>query len=397
MRLDDGRVVPAFIGQALRGEDFTVFGDGAPDPLLLLRRRPGRGHPRLLPRATTRPGEPGNPASSRCSSSCEVVRELAGGGGKIIFQPLPQDDPKQRSPTSRAPGEVLGWEPRVRWRRAGGADPRRSARLRARRSVRFARAPRSLRAAQREACMKIVVTGGAGFIGSHVATRSCATGHEVLVLDDLSSGRKENLDPPGAAVHARHPLRRGRELIAPREPDGPRPPGRADGRAPLGRRPPLRRRRQHRSASSTCSRPAAKAGAQAGALRLDRRRHLRRAGRLPRRPRAHPTRPLSPYGVSKAGGRALPRLLPRRSTGCRYAALRYANVYGPRQNPHGEAGVVAIFCERLLAGRGVHHLRRRRSRRATSSTWATWRGPTCSRSRATTSAPSTSAPASRPT
>jgi UDP-glucose 4-epimerase len=65
---------------------------------------------------------------------------------------------------------------------------------------------------------------------------------------------------------------------------------------------------------------------------------------------SHPTRPCSPYGVSKAAGELYLSYY-RQQHALSYVALRYANVYGPRQNPHGEAGVVAIFCDRILAGR----------------------------------------------
>lgn len=192
------------------------------------------------------------------------------------------------------------------------------------------------------------VTGGAGFIGSHVAEALLAAGHRVLIIDDLSSGRKENL-PDGAEFHhldIRSPeaaallAGRGVEVLV------------------------------HHAAQMDVRRSVADPvfDAQvnvAGTLNLleaGRRGNLRQVifastgGAMygdqlvyPAN-EDHPAWPLSPYGVAKL---AVEHYLYYYWREYRLSAtcLRYANVYGPRQNPHGEAGVVAIFLNRLLTGR----------------------------------------------
>jgi UDP-glucose 4-epimerase len=91
----------------------------------------------------------------------------------------------------------------------------------------------------------------------------------------------------------------------------------------------------------------------------------------------HPQYPLSPYGVSKLAGERYLHYY-HAQYGISYTALRYANVYGPRQDPHGEAGVVAIFSRNLASGK-ASTITGRGSRRATTSLSRTWPGPTRSR------------------
>ena len=194
----------------------------------------------------------------------------------------------------------------------------------------------------------ICVTGGAGFIGSHVAEAYVAAGDEVLILDDLSSGRKENV-PAGAELlvldirspeAARAIVDRGVEILVHhaaqmdvrRSVEDPR----FDADVNIGgllnlleaaRRGPVR---QVIFAST------------GGAIYGEQQAYP--AGE------DHPLRPVSPYGVSKlAGERYLDYY--HMAHGLDVTCLRYANVYGPRQNPHGEAGVVAIFLDRILSGR----------------------------------------------
>ncbi|WNG36565.1 SDR family oxidoreductase [Archangium minus] len=113
MRLNDGRVVPAFVGQALRGEDFTVFGDGKQTRSFCFARDLIDGLVRLALSDVTEPVNIGNPREMTMLEFAEAVRAAAGGGGKIVHKPLPKDDPKQRQPDISRARELLGWEPRV--------------------------------------------------------------------------------------------------------------------------------------------------------------------------------------------------------------------------------------------------------------------------------------------
>jgi UDP-glucose 4-epimerase len=193
----------------------------------------------------------------------------------------------------------------------------------------------------------VCVTGGAGFIGSHVAEAFLAAGHRVLVLDDLSGGRRENV-PAGAELH----------VLDIRSPEAAKLVETA-GISVLA----------HFAAQMDVRRSMADPGFDAsvnilGGLNLleaARQGGVRQVlfastggaiyGEQDVFPAAedHPARPLSPYGVAKL---AFERYLfvYHASYGLDVSCLRYANVYGERQNPHGEAGVVAIFFDRLLAG-----------------------------------------------
>jgi dTDP-glucose 4,6-dehydratase len=113
MRLNDGRVVPAFVGQALRGEDFTVFGDGTQTRSFCYVKDLIDGLVRLALSDVIEPVNIGNPREMTMREFAEAVRLAAGGGGKIVHLPLPKDDPKQRQPDITRAREWLGWEPRV--------------------------------------------------------------------------------------------------------------------------------------------------------------------------------------------------------------------------------------------------------------------------------------------
>jgi dTDP-glucose 4,6-dehydratase len=113
MRLNDGRVVPAFVGQALRGEDFTVFGDGTQTRSFCFARDLIDGIVRLALSDVTEPVNIGNPREMTMLQFAEAVRTAAGGGGRIVHKPLPKDDPKQRQPDITRARQLLGWEPRV--------------------------------------------------------------------------------------------------------------------------------------------------------------------------------------------------------------------------------------------------------------------------------------------
>jgi UDP-glucose 4-epimerase len=192
--------------------------------------------------------------------------------------------------------------------------------------------------------VRAVVTGGAGFIGSHVVDALLARGDEVHVLDDFSSGKRDNV-PARARVHEGD-IRFDTDRVF----DEARPEvvfhlaAQADVRVSVerpehdadvnivGTLHVLEAARRHGAKivfSSTggaiygeCDSPAAE---------------------------DHPRKPLAPYGVSKLAGEEYIAAW-NRLYGAGHVSLRFGNVYGPRQDPHGEAGVIAIFLQRILAG-----------------------------------------------
>jgi len=113
MRLDDGRVVPAFVGQALRNEDFTVFGDGKQTRSFCYVDDLVAGILLLAESGYPDPVNIGNPGEFTMLEFVELVRKICGGGGKVTFAPLPKGDPKQRKPDITRAKQVLGWEPKV--------------------------------------------------------------------------------------------------------------------------------------------------------------------------------------------------------------------------------------------------------------------------------------------
>jgi dTDP-glucose 4,6-dehydratase len=113
MRLNDGRVLPAFIGQALRGEDLTVFGDGSQTRSFCFVDDLVEGIYRLLMSDYTRPVNIGNPDEITIKQFGEEIIKLTGTQQKLIQKPLPKDDPKQRQPDITLAKQLLGWEPKV--------------------------------------------------------------------------------------------------------------------------------------------------------------------------------------------------------------------------------------------------------------------------------------------
>jgi dTDP-glucose 4,6-dehydratase len=113
MRLNDGRVLPAFIGQALRGEDLTVFGDGSQTRSFCYVDDLIEGIYRLLLSEEVRPVNVGNPDEISIGDFAEEIIALTGTDQKVIYKPLPIDDPKQRRPDISRAREVLDWEPKV--------------------------------------------------------------------------------------------------------------------------------------------------------------------------------------------------------------------------------------------------------------------------------------------
>ncbi|ULQ54804.1 UDP-glucuronic acid decarboxylase family protein [Flavihumibacter fluvii] len=113
MRLNDGRALPAFIGQALRGEDLTVFGDGSQTRSFCYVDDLVEGIYRLLLSDYTQPVNIGNPDEITLKEFAEEIIKLTGTTQKIIYKPLPTDDPKQRKPDITRAKNLLGWEPKV--------------------------------------------------------------------------------------------------------------------------------------------------------------------------------------------------------------------------------------------------------------------------------------------
>lgn len=113
MRLNDGRVIPAFIGQALRGEDLTVFGDGSQTRSFCYVDDQVEGIYRLLLSDYSDPVNIGNPDEITIREFAEEIIKLTNTSQKIVYKPLPADDPLQRQPDITRAREILGWEPKV--------------------------------------------------------------------------------------------------------------------------------------------------------------------------------------------------------------------------------------------------------------------------------------------
>lgn len=201
----------------------------------------------------------------------------------------------------------------------------------------------------------VLVTGGAGFIGSHVADRLLAEGCDVHIVDDLSGGVRANV-PDGATFHeidirsdaaaelfAEHRFAALCHLAAQMDVRRSVADPQFDAQVNvLGFLNLLEAGRKHgleRVAFASTG----------GAIYGEPDPAVNNGGP---QPESHPTRPMSPYGITKLVSEHYLRFY-EQTYGVRYAALRFGNVYGPRQNPHGEAGVVAIFAERLLRGEPI--------------------------------------------
>jgi UDP-glucose 4-epimerase len=195
---------------------------------------------------------------------------------------------------------------------------------------------------------RVVVTGGAGFIGSHVADAFVARGDAVLVVDDLSSGRRENVaataDLEEVDVADAEGLNR---LVDDFQPELICHLAAQASVTVSVTNPDLDFASNVRGTFNVCRAAAAQRArvlfaSTGGAL-------YGNDAPIPT-PESHVPAPLSPYGASKLAGEAFVATQAR-SEGLAHVVLRLGNVYGPRQNPHGEAGVVAIFSDRLLDGR----------------------------------------------
>ena len=195
--------------------------------------------------------------------------------------------------------------------------------------------------------MNILVTGGAGLIGSHIADACIGAGHAVSIIDNLSMGKKENINPKATFHHCDIRDEKIRSIFE---------QGRFEAVFHLAAQMDVRKSVEDPifDASTNilgtlnlleqCKKFGVKKfifASTGGAI----------YGEQDYFPadEAHPLRPLSPYGITKL---AVEKYLfyYKEVFGLQFIALRFANIYGPRQNPHGEAGVVAIFTAKMLAG-----------------------------------------------
>jgi UDP-glucose 4-epimerase len=194
--------------------------------------------------------------------------------------------------------------------------------------------------------VKILVTGGAGFIASHISDAYIAAGHEVVIVDDLSSGKRANLPAAAKFYHADIRTPEAREIIR-----NERPQVLSHHAAQMD----VRRSVSDPAFDATVNvlgminmlEGAREVGVEKVLFASSGGATYGEQNEFPA-PETHPHEPLSPYGITKATGEHY-LFFYQAVYGMPYVALRYANVYGPRQDPHGEAGVVAIFTERLLA------------------------------------------------
>jgi UDP-glucose 4-epimerase len=200
--------------------------------------------------------------------------------------------------------------------------------------------------------MRVLCTGGAGFIGSHVVDALLLSGHEVLVLDNLSTGKRSNVNQRAAFVEG--DIRDGALLdrvFAEFLPQAVAHQA-AQTSVPISTREPLRDAEINVLGSLQVLQACVKHkvarlvfASTGGAI----------YGEVPDEKRASidwVAQPLSAYGCSKLAVESYLRMYTREHGLCS-TVLRYANVYGPRQDPHGEAGVVAIFAQRILRGQPI--------------------------------------------
>ena len=195
--------------------------------------------------------------------------------------------------------------------------------------------------------MKLLCSGAAGFIGSHVAEAFIEDGHDVHIVDDLSGGKRSNV-PSGATFH--HLDIRSEEATALVQAE--RFDMLVHHAAQMNVRESVKHPREDASVNVDGLLNLMEAGRENGLQRV---LFASTGGAIYGDPvyapqdEEHPLCPVSPYGVSKLASEKYLDFY-REEYGIPYVSLRYANVYGPRQNPAGEAGVIAIFIEQMLNG-----------------------------------------------
>ena len=195
--------------------------------------------------------------------------------------------------------------------------------------------------------MKVLVTGGAGFIGSHIVDAIIEKGMEAVILDNLSTGRRENINPKAAFYQSDI---RDKDISAIFQKEKP------DVVCHHAAQVSVRN-----SVSDPCSDADINITGSINLMEASRISGVKKIvfassggaiyGEQEAFPatESHPTRPLSPYGAAKLSFEFYLNCY-KEVYGGPYVALRYSNVYGPRQDPHGEAGVVAIFCGMMIKG-----------------------------------------------
>ncbi|HSE57872.1 MAG TPA: SDR family oxidoreductase [Nitrospiraceae bacterium] len=195
--------------------------------------------------------------------------------------------------------------------------------------------------------MKVLVTGGAGLIGSHLVDRLVQEGHDVVVVDNLSTGKRKNVNR--AATFYKADIQSSRlERVFRNE----RPSVIMHLAAQMNVRrsvdDPMFDASVNILGTLNVIEQAARHGARKVVFASSGGAIYGEQDIFPA-PESHPTRPLSPYGISKLSGEHYLSYY-QRASGIQAVSLRFANVYGPRQDPEGEAGVVAIFIQKMLTG-----------------------------------------------
>ncbi|MCX8044144.1 MAG: NAD-dependent epimerase/dehydratase family protein [Desulfobacterota bacterium] len=195
--------------------------------------------------------------------------------------------------------------------------------------------------------MKIILTGGAGFIGSHVADLLLSKGYTVAIIDDLSSGKKENVPEGAILYHMSITDKRIQDVFEQEKPDvvihhAAQISVSASVKDPLFDLDINIRGTVHLLQTAVHFKVRKFIFASTGGAIYGEHEYFPADER-------HPLRPLSPYGVSKLAAEKYLYFF-YTTHGLNYTVLRYSNVYGPRQDPFGEAGVVAIFTQKMLHG-----------------------------------------------
>lgn len=196
--------------------------------------------------------------------------------------------------------------------------------------------------------MKILITGGAGFIASHITDRYINLGHEVVIIDNMSSGKNENINPKAKIYKIDIKDVQIAEILLEEKPDIlNHHAAQMDVRVSVN--DPKFDASENIIGSLNLYEASVKANVKKIIFASSGGTVYGEQFEFPAN-EEHPLNPCSPYGISKMVNEKY-LFYYKAVYGIDYVALRYGNVYGPRQNPHGEAGVVAIFAERLLAGK----------------------------------------------